>query len=89
MAAGCEEGFVDAGLLANQHAKFPIVERPSACGRERREDAGIVVPQILRVVLLAQERESAGLEHFLIGAQVEWFRVDEDAVEVEDKGGNH
>jgi hypothetical protein len=44
----------------------------------------IVVAQIVRVVLLARERQAEPLEHFLIGAKVQRFGVDEHAVEVED-----
>ena len=56
-----------------------IVVRP-----DRRKRAGVVEPEIARVVVALGERDALGGEHALIRGEVQRFAVGDHAVEIED-----
>jgi hypothetical protein len=78
-----------APLFVDEEVEFFVTEEQTVVGRNLREHARIIQPEVTVPVLLLRQRDAPAFENRLLRAQVEQLGVGEDAVEVEHDAFNH
>src|SRR5262245_9557227 len=79
----------DEGFLFEKCLQMPLVEREGVRSRDLGEYAHIVISKVPIVVVLPRQGDAEPGQDRLIGAEMQWFRIGEHAVEVEDDGFDH